>query len=114
MAPFQLDATRCISYLTIENKGEIAQELKPQVEDWVFGCDVCQEVCPYNRQTPLTQEEGFFSGAGPWMDLEEVQSLDEETFKARLGRTPLHRPRLYGLKRNAQIVAQNLTEVSDP
>src|SRR5262249_5100210 len=51
-APYQMDATRCISYLTVENRGDIAPELQAAMGDWVYGCDVCQEVCPFNRDAP--------------------------------------------------------------
>ena len=106
MAPFKLDARRCISYLTIEKKGEIPADLQPEMEDWIFGCDVCQQVCPYNQQTPIAKAQDFTTGAGPWLDIEEILAMDEVRFKARFRDTPLLRPKYRGLQRNVMIVAK--------
>jgi epoxyqueuosine reductase len=108
VGPFTLDARRCISYLTIENKNEISVNLQTQMGDWVFGCDICQEVCPYNQQIPQTQNTELVQGAGPRLNLEEILSIDEETFKTSYQDTPLLRPKHKGLQRNARIAANNL------
>ncbi len=110
-APYQLDSRKCISYLTIENKGAIPLELRPAVGDWIFGCDVCQDVCPFNRFAsdnawPELQAE---AGAGPRLDLVDVLSIaSDDEFRARFCGTPLTRPKRRGLLRNAAIVAANV------
>ncbi len=111
LQPFVLDARRCISYLTIELKGDISESLRPQMEDWVFGCDICQEVCPFNAQPKKTDHPCFTAseGVGPWLDLSAVSAIQEDQdFKAKFSETPLFRPKRQGLQRNAAVVAQNL------
>jgi epoxyqueuosine reductase len=100
-APYVLDARKCISYLTIE----------PGIGDWLFGCDVCQDVCPWNTREhnqSHTDEPGFqpMSGMNP-LDLAELFNLDDEAFRARFRHTPLWRARRRGLLRNAAIVLGN-------
>jgi epoxyqueuosine reductase len=108
VAPYVLDARRCISYLTIELRGPIPPELRSAVGDWVFGCDVCQEVCPWNRRAPAAQEPRLAPrpDSNP-LSLEEILLLDEEGFRARFRHTPLWRARRRGLLRNAAIVLGN-------
>jgi epoxyqueuosine reductase len=100
-----LDASRCISYLTIELKrAEIPAELRPLLGDWVFGCDVCQEVCPWNRFARQTDEVAFGPRPGfPWPDLHELLALDEAEFRRRFRGSPIQRTKLRGLKRNAAV-----------
>ena len=108
-APFQLDARRCISYLTIENKGEIPGEFKSQMNHWLFGCDICQEVCPYNEHTHATEISEFHPdyGAGPTLDLEEVMKLDsDKVFRAKFKKSPLLRAKRLGLQRNARMLQE--------
>jgi epoxyqueuosine reductase len=100
-----VDARRCISYLTIELKAPIPPELRPGLGRWVFGCDVCQEVCPWNRAPPADGEPADAGTAFP--PLAELLGLDESAFSARLGHTALARPRRRGLLRNAAIVLGN-------
>ncbi|TAK08659.1 MAG: 4Fe-4S dicluster domain-containing protein, partial [Candidatus Manganitrophaceae bacterium] len=100
----RLDARRCISYLTIENKKEIPEEFHSKMEGWLFGCDLCQEVCPFNRRPVETDVERLFpsQGAGPSLSLEEVRAIeDNRQFKERFGHTPLARTKRSGLIRNA-------------
>ncbi len=107
----QVDANRCISYLTIENKGGIPLEMRTMLGRWVFGCDVCQEVCPYNQRPSETLWDEFRpeKGAGHHVDLLSLVSISDETeFKERFGHTPLRRPKRRGLLRNALVVAGNL------
>jgi epoxyqueuosine reductase len=110
VGPRQLDATRCISYLTIEHRGSIPTDLRSQMGDWVFGCDVCQDVCPWNRARLPAQHEELAPdrGAGPTLDLIELLSLDEESFRARFQGTPLTRTKRAGLLRNAAVALGNL------
>ncbi len=108
VAPGVLDSRRCISYLTIELKSSIPRELRPGIGSWLFGCDVCQDVCPWNRKAPATTEPAFEPrpDLNP-ADLLELFSLSEEEFRRRFRSTPLWRPRRRGLLRNAAIVLGN-------
>lgn len=103
-----LDARRCISYLTIELRGPIPRELRPQMGNWVFGCDVCQEVCPYNRNAPAAGmpalQTDIENGA---VSLRELLRLDEAGFRAQFKGTPLLRTKRRGLVRNACVAAGN-------
>src|SRR5919107_250933 len=111
-APGVVDARLCISYLTIENKGEIPRHLRPLVGDWAFGCDVCQEVCPYNKTKAARSRWPEFSekaGTGPYLEIEEVLGIrPEEDFPGRFAGTPLIRPSRAGLLRNCGVAAGNL------
>jgi epoxyqueuosine reductase len=103
-----LDARRCISYLTIELKGPIPEDLRPGVGDWLFGCDVCQEVCPWNRKAPASDDPAF----RPRPDLDpadllELLSLSDQEFRQRFRDTALWRPRRRGILRNACVVLGN-------
>ncbi len=106
--PYVLDASRCISYLTIELREAIPRELRPGVGDWLFGCDVCQEVCPWNSRAPLSRQAAFGprEGSDP-MDAIVLFDLDDAAFRERFRQTPLWRPRRRGLLRNAAIVLGN-------
>lgn len=114
-APGVVDARLCISYLTIENTGPIPRELRPLVGDWAFGCDICQEVCPYNKRKATLSRWPEFSagaGAGPYLDLEEVLGIrDDGDFERRFAGTPLTRPGRAGLLRNCAVAAGNLRDV---
>ncbi len=110
IAPFVLDPRRCISYFTIENSGAPPEELREAIGEHFFGCDVCQEVCPYNRTAPPSAERTEpFRPLERWNDmaLSEFASMDEETFAQKTQGTPLSRARRGGLARNAALVATN-------
>lgn len=110
VAPSTLDAGLCISYLTIENQGGIPMELRAKLGDWVFGCDVCQEVCPYNQRPPSTLWPEFQPerGVGHYLDLLSVlQIKTDEQFFSRFSHTPLRRPKRKGLQRNVLVVLGN-------
>ncbi|MCX7669705.1 MAG: HEAT repeat domain-containing protein, partial [Anaerolineae bacterium] len=108
VAPRVLDARRCISYLTIELRGPIPAALRPLLGHWVFGCDVCQEVCPYNRAaTPVRPETWPAEPARATMSLSELLALDERGFRARFRGTAVLRAKRRGLLRNACIAAGN-------
>jgi epoxyqueuosine reductase len=100
VGPHVLDARRCISYLTIELRGPIPEGLRPGVGDWAFGCDVCQEVCPWNRHADAAPGLGA-------LDLAEALALDEEGFRRLFGQTALSRAGREGLARNAAVVLGN-------
>lgn len=110
-APHRFDARLCISYLTIEQRGAIAPELRPLIQDWLFGCDRCQEVCPLNRSVPATTVEDFRTDrAGPALSLEELLSLESDAeVRRRFAGSPLLRAKRSGLVRNACVVAANLS-----
>lgn len=103
--PGVLDASRCISYLTIEHRGNIPHELRGQLGDWFFGCDICQEVCPWNRK-PARRDE-VSEAAMASLELTSLFSISEEEFRARFRKTPLWRSRRRGILRNAAIVLGN-------
>ena len=111
-APGVVDARLCISYLTIENRGEIPRHLRQLVGDWAFGCDVCQEVCPYNKAKATRSRWPEFSeeaGAGPYLSIEKVLEIrTDEEFERRFAGTPLTRPGRAGLLRNCCVAAGNL------
>lgn len=107
--PYVLDARRCISYLTIENKSWIERELRPMMGNWVYGCDICQEVCPWQRFSVPTAEQQFYPAdishaATPLIDL---LMLDDAQFKARYAGSPVYRIKRARLVRNACIAAGN-------
>jgi epoxyqueuosine reductase len=105
---YVLDARRCISYLTIELRSEIPYELRAGIGDWLFGCDVCQDVCPWNRFAPESREPLFAPAAemNP-VELIALFDLSETAFRERFRHTPLWRAKRRGLLRNAAIVLGN-------
>ena len=115
VAPRVLDATRCISYLTIESKGDIPEALRPAVGENLYGCDVCQDVCPWNVRFAADAREPAFApraaiGAkGARALAEEIAAMSDETFAAAFRKSPVKRAKLRGLKRNAAVVLANLT-----
>jgi epoxyqueuosine reductase len=107
-APGELDARLCISYLTIEKRGEIPDELRQGMGRHVFGCDICQDVCPWNRKAPVTSAKEFEPREGlinPWLDwLAEMKPAEFQTvFRG----SPVKRAKLSGLRRNAVIAMGN-------
>jgi len=113
VAPHQLDARRCISYLTIELRGSIPENLRPGMGPWIFGCDVCQDVCPWNRKAPPGREPPL----QPRSDLEApdliaLLSLTEEEFRERYRHTALWRTKRRGLLRNVAIVLGNVGDAA--
>lgn len=110
-SPYVLDATRCISYLTIELRESIPEPLRAGMGDWVFGCDVCQEVCPWNRRTekvPQSLRAPFEprDDANP-IELLPLFGLSDEAFRSRFRHTPLWRAKRRGVLRNAAIALGN-------
>ena len=99
-----LKAPLCISYLTIEHRGPIPHELRPKMGNWIFGCDVCQEVCPWNEKFAQPREE-LVEELFP--SLTELIKLDEGGFRARFGHSAIHRTRRRGLLRNVAIALGN-------
>jgi epoxyqueuosine reductase len=107
--PYVLDARRCISYLTIELKGWIPRTLRPLMQNWIYGCDICQDVCPFNRFArpagpPAFQAHSWDAAAPPLLDL---LALDEKGFQARFAHGPIRRIKRARLMRNACVAAGN-------
>ncbi|HWA15556.1 MAG TPA: tRNA epoxyqueuosine(34) reductase QueG [Gemmatimonadales bacterium] len=113
--PRLLDATRCISYLTIEHKKEIPEEIVPLMSGYAFGCDICNEVCPWNQrfaeETSVKElkPRGVFDGAGP----DFFERMDQETFERLFSDTPLSRPGLERMRRNWAAVHASLNPEDD-
>ena len=101
---WQLDARRCISYLTIELRGPIPEDLPAGIGDTVFGCDICQDVCPWNARAPVTNDPDF---AGSPISLERLSQLSPEEFRERFGATPVARAKYEGLLRNVAVAVAN-------
>ena len=109
VAPYVIDNKRCISYLTIELRGAIPRELRPLVGDWVFGCDICQDVCPVNRKAlgslePAFQQRHDFAAPA----LMPLLELDQPAFSERFRRSPIKRAKLAGLQRNVCVALGNI------
>ena len=106
--PRVLDASRCISALTIEDHGPITAALRPGMQDWIFGCDICQEVCPWNRHAPGSSEPTFQPRQGETtLSLAELLQLDDAAFRRRFKGSPLLRAKRRGLLRSAAIALGN-------
>jgi epoxyqueuosine reductase len=105
VAPYVMDARRCISYLTIEHRGPIPEEQRESVGTLAFGCDVCQDVCPWNGRAPVTAEAAFAARDLP--ALAELVTLTDEDYRGRLQGSPLRRARRRGLARNAAVALGN-------
>jgi epoxyqueuosine reductase len=119
VAPRKLDATRCISYLTIELKGEIPVELREQIGELVYGCDICQDVCPWNVRfaRELTVREfaprEALAGKDARTLARELLATTDEEFSAAFKGSPMKRAKLRGLKRNAAVVLGNVGIAED-
>ena len=108
VAPYVVDNRRCISYLTIEHKGDIPRELRAALGNWVFGCDICQEVCPVNRKARATNDPNFGRRDLSAVDLVELLEMNEEEFRQRFAGTPIMRAKREGMQRNAGVALGNL------
>ena len=113
VAPYVLDNTKCISYLTIENRGDIPRELRPLIGDWIFGCDICQDVCPVNRKaqvgaayTELTRDAE--NRARP--ELIELLTLDDDGFRERFRQSAVLRAKPEGMRRNVCVALGNIAD----
>ncbi|TXD39016.1 tRNA epoxyqueuosine(34) reductase QueG [Lujinxingia vulgaris] len=114
ISPQVIDARRCISYLTIELRGPIPRRLRPLIGDHLFGCDICQAVCPWNRRAPLSEDASFapreaYRALSPLELLGFNHARYVETFR----RSPMKRAKLGGLKRNAAVVVGNTGSAAD-
>ena len=116
MGPYELDARRCVSYLTIEQRGAIPVEMRPLIGDWLYGCDLCQEACPQNsaraKQIPNDENHEPFSMriGGDFQILKEILDIKtDEEFVEKFAGSPMKRAKRVGLIRNACVVAANVS-----
>ncbi|HYV19255.1 MAG TPA: tRNA epoxyqueuosine(34) reductase QueG [Verrucomicrobiae bacterium] len=111
LEPYVVDSNRCISYLTIELKGNLGPGSAGDLGDWVFGCDVCQEVCPWNHKAEPVADPAFLPGRVlRETTLADLLRLDETAFETRFEGTPFERPGRRGVLRNALAVAANISD----
>ena len=107
VAPYVVDNHRCISYLTIEHKGAIPVEFRAPMGNWVFGCDICQEVCPVNRKAKATGDPNFGRTGLSAVDLVELLEMTDAQFRERFAGTPIMRAKRVGMQRNACVALGN-------
>jgi epoxyqueuosine reductase len=107
VAPRTLDARRCIAYLTIELRGPIPSELRPAIGDLLFGCDICQDVCPWNMRFAADRPDPALADTLDALDPVEILGLNEATFAERFARSPVARATRAGLARNAAVALGN-------
>ncbi len=110
VAPYVVDNLRCISYLTIENRGAIPVDLRAPMGNWVFGCDICQEVCPVNRKAKSTQDPNFGRTDLSAVDLVELLDMTDQQFRQRFAGTPIMRAKRVGMQRNACVALGNAAD----
>ncbi|MGQ9630037.1 MAG: tRNA epoxyqueuosine(34) reductase QueG [bacterium] len=114
VAPRVVDSNRCIAYLTIEHRGPIPKELQEKMGNWIFGCDICQEICPWNRSAEETQEAAL-RDRGYDLALNCLSSMSLEEFRQAFRRSPIKRARYEGLLRNIAIAMRNArTPLEEP
>jgi len=117
VGPRRLDATKCISYLTIELKDEIPSEFREAIGDRLYGCDVCQEVCPWNvrfaeeLKEPAFRPRDFIAGKDARRLAEDLLAMSQDDFSAAFRKSPMKRAKLAGLKRNARMILERADEV---
>jgi epoxyqueuosine reductase len=108
VAPYVLDSRKCISYTTIELRGEIPSQDRAGIGHHLFGCDICQDVCPWNRRAPVSQEAAFQPRPELlWPELETLLALTQDDWTRAIRATPLKRAKVRGLLRNLMVVAGN-------
>jgi epoxyqueuosine reductase len=101
---YLVDANKCISFQTIENKEEIPIELKGKFDNWIFGCDICQDVCPWNHKFSIVTSVDEFYPRNKELTLDEVMIMNTQTFKEQFAESPIKRTKLKGLRRNAKFL----------
>ncbi len=107
-APYRLDSRRCISYWTIEHRGDLPLDVRRMIGDWVFGCDVCQEVCPLNEAPPpAAHDELRLPAARAELDLAALLTISREDYVERFRGSPMKRAKRHGLQRNAAVAMGN-------
>jgi epoxyqueuosine reductase len=109
--PYVLDANKCISYLTIEHRGELPKGIVSKFDNWIYGCDICQDVCPWNRFQKETEEPRFHprkENLAP--KLTEIAEMNQEEFSRRFRKSPIKRTKLSGLTRNAKAILESFKD----
>lgn len=103
---YVIDSNKCISFLTIENKGQISQSFSDKFDGWLFGCDICQDVCPWNIKfsQPAKIKEFNPINNNAEINLKDVTEMKNDEFKSRFAKSPISRTKLNGLKRNAEFL----------
>jgi epoxyqueuosine reductase len=110
--PYRLDSRLCISYWTIEHRGAIPSHIRPMLGEWVFGCDVCQEVCPINLDLdPVDHAEFRIPAHRSHLDLADLLGMDREEYTTAFRHSPMKRSKLVGLQRNAALAMGNSREL---
>ena len=104
LSEYVVDANKCISFQTIENKDEIPVELKGKFDSWIFGCDICQDVCPWNNKFSVVTSEKDFYPQNKEIFFDEVLTLDNHSFKEKFTERPIKRTKLKGIQRNTKFL----------
>ena len=106
LMPFEVDARKCISFLTIENRDEIPEKYSGKMDDWIFGCDICQDVCPWNIRFAFPHNEPLFEPSAQLLTMRKPdwKNLDKPTFKKLFKHTPVERTDYKGLMRNINFI----------
>ena len=105
---YVLDSNKCIAYLTIEHRGPIPRDLRPLMGDWLFGCDICQDVCPVNLRRAAPARAPLSEPVNTRLDLADLLEMDQAAFDERFAGSPIRRAKLVGMQRNACIALGNL------
>lgn len=106
VVPYVIDSNLCISYQTIENKEDIPLELKNKFDNWAFGCDICQDVCPWNKKFSTQTNKNEFEPENKYLSYDEISQMNEEQFNQKFKNSPIKRSKLKGIKRNLNHIMQ--------
>jgi len=105
---YVVDSNKCISYQTIENKGDIDPKLKGKFENWIFGCDICQDVCPWNNKFSVVTSFNEFTPVNMEFITDDIINMEQDEFTSRFNDSPVKRTKLKGLKRNARFINESV------
>jgi epoxyqueuosine reductase len=101
-----VDSRLCLSYLTIEHRGAIPEKFRDKMNDWIVGCDICQEACPWTQRSARAGRAAIGAPPVELLDLNQVSTMEKEEFKRRFGARAISRTKLAGLKRNANFLLE--------
>ena len=113
VAPYVLDANKCISYLTIEHRGDFTTEQSQMIDEHVYGCDICTEVCPWNNKIDVFRDDKYGKLPIDPRDLQQITPKDSKAFKQIYNKSPITRTKYEGLKRNIKAVKDNINKKQD-
>jgi epoxyqueuosine reductase len=113
IAPYVLDSNKCISYQTIENKEDIPEDLKNKFGDWAFGCDICQDVCPWNQKFEIETSLPEFEPINKFLIFREIDKMSENDFNTKYKDSPIKRSKLKGIRRNLSFLGLNQSYPGD-